>query len=120
MHFGAVRKLFEYAQLLRDNPTPAEKILWEKLRQNQLGEKFRRQHPIKEFIVDFYCHKLKLIIEVDGSIHNIPEVADLDTGREYELNELGLKIIRFSNEDIFNNLTDVIQKVKYELSPPTP
>lgn len=120
MHFGAKIKLFAYAQLLRNNPTPAENILWERLRQNQLGEKFRRQHPVKDFIVDFYCHKQKLIIEVDGSIHRIPEVADLDKGREFELKELVLKIIRFTNEEIFNNLNDVIRQIKDEINPPTP
>ncbi|MDQ1332945.1 MAG: hypothetical protein QG576_980 [Bacteroidota bacterium] len=71
MYFGAKPELFRLAQKMRNKPTKAEKILWEKLKQfRKDGYTFRRQHPIDIFIVDFYCHKLKLVIEVDGEIHS--------------------------------------------------
>jgi len=81
--------------------TRAEKILWSKLRKKQIdGVIFRRQHPIDIFIVDFYCHKHQLVIEVDGGIHNLPGVSERDEGRTYELEKWGLKVIRFTNEEV--------------------
>ena len=71
MHFEASPDTFKKVKELRDNETPAEKILWTCLSENKLGVKFRRQHPIKWFIADFYCHKAKLIIEVDGDFIQI-------------------------------------------------
>ena len=63
MYYGAPHSIFEKARFLRDNPTNTETILWERLRKNKLGVKFRRQHPINIYIADFYCHKIKLVIE---------------------------------------------------------
>lgn len=70
MFFGASPKIFQRATELRKNMTEAERILWSALRRKQLsGKRFRRQHPIETFIVDFYCHEARLVIEVDGGIH---------------------------------------------------
>ena len=70
MHFGAIKPIFENAEFLRKNMTHEEKLLWGFIANNQLGYKFRRQHPIWRYIADFYCHELKLVIELDGGIHD--------------------------------------------------
>lgn len=77
--------VFELAKELRRNMTEAEQKLWFHLRQGISGFKFRRQHPLKNYIADFYCHKLKLVIEADGGIHNKPEVKEYDAIREQNL-----------------------------------
>jgi len=89
--------------------TPAEKVLWNELRGNKLGVHFRRQQVIAGFIVDFYCHKIGLVIEVDGDIHNLQK--EEDARREKVLKELGLRIIRFRNDEVENNLAGVITRV---------
>jgi len=97
------------AKELRRDMTPAEKILWQELRANKLGFHFRRQQIIAGFIVDFYCHKADLVIEVDGDIHDLqPEE---DARREMVLGELGLRMVRFRNEDILKNLSTVLEKI---------
>jgi len=113
MFQGASKLIFERAKNLRKNMTPAEKVLWQYLRNHQInGFYFRRQHPIKRFIADFYCSKADLIIEVDGGIHNNPEVYEHDLNRTAELEKLGIKVIRFTNEEIFNDIDGVLEKIK--------
>ena len=90
--------------------TPAEKILWQELRANKLGVHFRRQQVISGFIVDFYCHQAALVIEVDGGIHDRQQAED--ARREKALHEMGLKIIRFRNEEVLSNLSIVLRKIK--------
>jgi len=117
MYYGANQNIQEKAKNLRKRETNAEQILWEKLKNKQLfGFKFRRQHPIEYYIVDFYCHKAKLVIEVDGSIHNIPEIKERDEGRTFEIEKYGITILRFTNEDIYNNINFVINEIKKFLS----
>lgn len=109
---GAPSNSFLKAQSLRNNETQAEKILWEKLKNNQLkGNKFRRQHPISLFIADFYCHQLKLIIEFDGEYHNTLEQIKKDDERTQVLQDNGMKIIRFTNCEIENNVDKVITEI---------
>lgn len=92
--------------------TPAEKVLWHFLKGKSVdGFKFRRQHPIKTYIVDFYCHQQKLVIEVDGSIHDESEQKEYDAGRTYALEEFGLKVIRFRNEEVLFQPTSVITRL---------
>jgi len=74
--------------------------------------KFRRQHPIDSYIVDFYCHEKRVIIEVDGGIHNLPEEREFDRFRENELKHLGLNIIRFKNEEVLNDLDNVLKELQ--------
>jgi len=113
MHFGADAFSFKMAEALRIRMTQAETILWEALRDKQLGGiKFRRQHPIGRFIVDFYCHKYMLVIEIDGGIHLAKDVKEKDINREAELKELGLHIIRFKNEEVIGNLEEVKTEIK--------
>ena len=104
MYFGAGEEGKRLSQRLRRDMTPAEKELWWKLRNSNLfGAKFRRQHPIACFIADFYCHELKLVIEVDGGIHNNPENHEYDIGRTAELEKYGIAVIRFTNEQVLFN-----------------
>jgi len=109
MFYNASPSIFQNAKYLRENMTPEEKLLWEKLRRNQLGFRFKPQHPIENYIVDFYCHKAKLIIEIDGEIHNFQK--DYDLGREAELKKYDLKIIRFTNKEVTENIDLVITKI---------
>lgn len=88
----------ERAKELRREMTPAEKLLWQELRANKLGVRFRRQQVIQGFIVDFYCHKAALVVEVDGDIHDLQK--DEDARREKVLSELGLRVIRFGNDEV--------------------
>ena len=98
---------------LRENATDAEKELWKYLKGKGLsGRKFRRQHSIGYYIVDFYCPGEKLIIELDGKIHLRPEVKINDKDRNEWLDELGLKIIRFKNEEIFSDINRVLKVIK--------
>ena len=92
--------VFELAKELRRNMTDAEIILWNCLKVGINGLKFRRQHPIGMYIADFYCHRIKLIIEIDGSIHNKKNVKDYDERRENDLKGCGYNVIRFSNEHV--------------------
>jgi cyclase len=113
MFYGANPKLFGFAKQLRAKETEAEKILWDYLNKKQfLGIRFRRQHPILYFVADFYCHKVNLIIEVDGGIHLLPEQFEYDQNRDKELEELGLRVMRFKNEEVFNDIDTVITKIK--------
>ena len=113
MHFGATPDIFQTAAVLRKNMTPAEAILWKELKENQVeGLKFRRQHPISRYIVDFYCHKQKLVIELDGKIHLNKEVAKHDQERENNLKELGLTVVRFKNDEVLNHLDKVIDEIR--------
>jgi len=96
MYFGAKKELILQARELQKSMTNAEEILWSFLRKQQVkGNIFRRQHPIDIFIVDFYCHKNKWVIEVDGCIRVMPDIFGRDEGRTYELEQFGLKGIRF-------------------------
>ena len=108
MYFGATPDIFKKAKELRRYETEAEKILWTKLCRNQmLGLQFRRQHPLNRFIADFYCAKIKLVIEVDGNIHELPENKVYDIGRSQILNDFGITVIRFSNEQIIDDIKNI-------------
>ncbi|MBN2614826.1 MAG: endonuclease domain-containing protein [Bacteroidales bacterium] len=120
MFFGAPPYLFQYAKELRIHPTKAEKLLWEKLKNKQLGVKFRRQHPVADYIVDFYCHNLKFAIEIDGGYHFVKDQNEYDQYRAKDLSELGIKIIRFFNSQIENDIEEVIIKIKQQIALRTP
>jgi very-short-patch-repair endonuclease len=112
MYYGASPSIFEKAKKLRNEMTEAEIKLWEFLSNNKvMGLRFKAQHPIYMFIVDFYCHSLRLVIEVDGSIHNLPEKTEYDENRTYELNRFNLKVIRFPNEQIINDFTNIKKEI---------
>lgn len=113
MYYGAKPDVLKKAKELRKQETKAEKILWNKLNKNQLmGFQFRRQHPLNHFIADFYCHDLKLVIEVDGGIHQLPENNEYDIERSEILSTYGIKVIRFSNDQVMKDIDNVIQHIK--------
>ncbi len=105
--------LLERAKEMRNNPTEAEKILWLNLKSKALDFKFRQQHLIADFIVDFVCLSKKLVIEVDGEIHDSQQEADAE--RTKVLNERGFKVIRFNNKEVLNNVDSVLNIIKHEL-----
>lgn len=100
------------ARVLRKNQTPQEQKLWNLIRNNQLGVKFKRQYPIGNYIVDFVCREKWLVIELDGSQHNEDENILNDNERTLYLNSRGFKVIRFWNNDINNNIEGVILEIK--------
>jgi len=113
MFYNAKPHIFEKAKALRKNMTNSELTLWEKLKGKQmLGLRFRAQHPIDIFIADFYCHPIKLVIEVDGGIHKTTEQKEFDIGRTAELNYWGIEVIRFTNEEIENKVNQVINGIE--------
>lgn len=115
MFYNAKPHIFEKAKMLRENMTEAEQKLWECLKGKKMqGLRFRPQHPIDIFIADFYCHPLKLVIEIDGGIHESREHKEYDIGREAELNDWGIKVIRFTNKEIdkdFNFIRNKIEQI---------
>ena len=99
--------------MIRNNLTLTEKTVWEQLKGKKiLGLRFRPQHPIDIFIADFYCHPLRLVIEIDGGIHKNREQKEYDLGREGELENLGITVIRFTNQEVENDLTNIIARIK--------
>lgn len=113
MFFGAKPAIFEKAKWLRENLTDTEKILWNELKGNKILKlRFKPQHPIDVFIADFYCHKLKLVIEIDGGVHQEKSQQEYDIGRTFELVDLGIKVIRFQNEEVQSSLSDVVKRLE--------
>jgi very-short-patch-repair endonuclease len=116
---GTTPEIEEAARRLRKHLTPAEACLWSALRNKQLeGLRFRCQHPVGNFILDFYCAACKLVVEVDGEIHD--QQIDYDLARTNKLAEYGYTVLRFSNEQVINDLSSVLAEIKrVTLSPPT-
>jgi very-short-patch-repair endonuclease len=113
MFFGAKAELFALAIQMRKNPTDAERAMWEMLRNfRHMGFPFRRQHPIEFYVADFYCHKLRLVIEVDGEIHINKDIQNHDEGRTGEMERFGIKVLRFTNSQILNDGDLVVEKIK--------
>ena len=107
--------LKDFAKKNRREMTESERVLWEALRELKCGFRFRRQHPIGDYIADFVCLKKKLVIEVDGAYHNEPQQQEEDQLRTEFMEKMGYTIIRFKNEEINNNLSEVIKIIKEQL-----
>lgn len=101
----------QFARELRQPQTPAEATLWRYLRNRNLQYKFRRQHPIDFFIIDFYCAEAKLLIEIDGASHLVKEQMEYDQVRTKYLEELGYKVIRFTNDDVRYTINEVVSEI---------
>lgn len=117
LNAGANARIFRLAKQLRRNMTPEEEKLWNFLKERPSGYKFRRQHPFYRYILDFYCHQLKLVIEVDGVSHDRKTQKEWDVLRTETILEFGLQEIRFTNEEVNDHFEDVkerIQKLLYE------
>jgi len=104
-----------FAKEQRANPTDAEKRIWEYLKAGQLGMPFRKQHIIGEFIADFICLPAKLVIEIDGSYHQLPQQQVSDEARTQWLESHGFKVIRFTNEEVLYDIDKVINTIKINL-----
>ena len=112
-YFGATAETKARAAELRKSMTYAEKVLWQQLRNRKMeGLKFRRQHPVSIFIIDFYCHEKKLAIEVDGGIHLSADKKEWDENRTFELNDLGINVLRLSNEEVVDSTQKAIERIK--------
>ena len=117
MYYGASPKLFEFARRMRLAPTGAEKRMWEILNSEIFKEyKFRRQHPIATFIADFYCHRFRLVIEVDGGVHLKKEQKEFDVFRDEDMAKYEIKVLRFSNKEVFENEEMVKHKIQDALN----
>ena len=114
MFRNAPPKHFSFAQTLRLNETPAEKILWDKLKNKQFhGLKWRRQHPFGKYILDFFCRAKSISIELDGAYHFTPEQQQYDAIRTEFIKNAGVLELRFTNSEIENNLEDVLRQIKH-------
>jgi len=103
--------ILQRAREMRHPLTPAEQKVWARVRNRQVGYKFRRQHPIYRFIADFYCVEVKLVIEIDGDTHAEPDQAEYDAARTEWLEARGHRVIRFSNRDVHAHLDDVLKTI---------
>ena len=111
---------------LRKNQTPAEELIWQEIRNRKMGVKIVRQKPImltyfgktKAFIADFYCSQAKLIIEIDGNVHT--RQSDYDSLRTMLLNQKGLRLIRFTNSEVTNDMKTVLLRIIKEVASPLP
>ncbi|MFT5891790.1 MAG: very-short-patch-repair endonuclease [Dokdonia sp.] len=105
MHAGATPDKFAFANQLRSNLTPEEAKLWEYLKTRPFNFKFRRQHPFGDYILDFYCHKAKLVIEVDGKIHDYQK--EYDNDRTDIIKEYGITVIRYTNKEVSTRFENI-------------
>ena len=111
------------ARETRKAPTPAEERLWQALRGNALGARFRRQHPVGRFILDFWCPAVRLAVEVDGDIHDLQQEQDELRTRELAFHDY--HVVRFRNEEVLEDLPSVLQRIRAEIEarpnvPPSP
>ena len=115
MHRRLAEDILEFARSLRLHQTDAESLLWLLLRNGRLGFKFRRQHPVGRLILDFYCHEAHLAVELDGGQHNDDDAALRDKHRTAELELMGIKIIRFWNDEVLISTEAVLERIYQEL-----
>jgi very-short-patch-repair endonuclease len=100
---------------LRRNQTPAEAIVWSKVRGNQLGVKFRRQYSVERFVVDFYAAEVRLAIELDGAVHFTAEAEARDRAREAVIMQYGITFLRFTNREVETNLEGVLESMRLKI-----
>lgn len=106
----------EKRRILRKNQTKPEELMWSKLRNRQfLNLKFRRQYGIGEYIADFYCPKFRLVIEIDGESHFAKEAIEYDKIRTQFIESLGIKVVRFTNKEVMENIEGVLEKLNNEV-----
>ena len=115
-YYNATAETLKLAKRLRKKITKAEKFLWHELRRNNVsGYYFRRQHPIAWYIADFYCHEAKLVVELDGEVHDTEEMREHDERRDSFMEGLEIKVLRFKNEEVFGNVDAVLKEIKKHL-----
>ncbi|MBU1024191.1 endonuclease domain-containing protein [bacterium] len=106
----SVEKFYKRRKLRKESTIP-EQLLWSRLRNRKLGHKFRRQHHVGNYILDFYCVELRLAIEVDGLIHHEIEHQEYDNERSKFISSVGITVIRFDNDEIFINIDSVLSRI---------
>ena len=112
LHCGANAETHKLAGILRKSETEAEKLLWQKLKNRKCADlKFRRQHPFGRFVLDFYCHEKAIAVEVDGGIHKNRDVRERDLNRTCELEDMGVRVIRFTNEEVIGEIEEVMRRI---------
>ena len=111
MFYKADPLIFSNARELRNKLTPSEQVFWLRLKEQFPKYKFRRQHPISIYVADFYCHKLKLVIEIDGSIHDSEKAKLNDRRRQQNLENLNLTVIRFTNDQVKNEIESIFEMI---------
>lgn len=118
MKDGRARRLdlIRAARRLRREQTPAEALLWERVRSNQLGHRFRRQHVIGRFVVDFSCPAARLVVEIDGSVHDPDDARNQDGWRTKQLEDLGYSVIRLSNHLVLNDTDEAIVQIRHAVA----
>ena len=107
--------LKDFAKKNRNNPTEAERVLWMFLKGSNLGKPFKRQHVIGQYIVDFVCLPAKLIIELDGGYHQLPQQQINDEERQIWLESQGFTVLRFTNEEVFGDIDNVLQTIEEKI-----
>jgi very-short-patch-repair endonuclease len=112
--------LVDRARELRQRMTRAEAALWQALRRKPWGIKFRRQHPVGAYILDFYCNSASLAIEIDGSYHEGTEQMEADTSRSLALRDRSIHIVRFTNDEVLADLPRVLEAIRREVAARTP
>ncbi|HLZ69287.1 MAG TPA: endonuclease domain-containing protein [Dehalococcoidia bacterium] len=118
---GVSPELAEAARRLRQEATPAERVLWQALRGGRLaGLKFRRQHAVGPFVLDFFCPKHKLVVEVDGAVHNTPDQRDRDAGRDERLQQVGYRVLRLRNAEVLGDLDRALGRIAEAVRPSPP
>ncbi|WP_392340444.1 endonuclease domain-containing protein [Moritella marina] len=110
-----INKNTKLRQSLRCDMPEAEKKLWQHIRKKQLGIKFRRQHGIGRYIADFYCSEHKLVIELDGDSHNSLEAQTYDKERNMFMRQVGLNVLRFTNQEVFTNIEGILEQIKEQM-----
>ena len=114
MHYGASKNNFSICRSITKKYDRIRKSGLGKLCKNQLGARIRRQHPIWEYVADYYCHELKLVIEIDGEIHLPKEIKEYDINRDVTLTEYGIEM-RFTNDEVINGIDKVIEEIKRKI-----
>lgn len=125
MNRGDVRSVpgyvYEVCRQLRLEHTTAKRVLWEVRRGGRLhGFRFRRQHPLGRYVADFYCSRARLVVEVDGTVHNMRAQQEYDRVRDEEIAARGLRCLRFTNADVFDRIEHVVSTISLELASPSP
>ena len=106
------KEMQERRRQLRNNMTYSEKIVWMFLRKNQMKVRFLRQYSVDNYVIDFYCPQLKLAVEIDGDIHDLPEQKEYDIERQKHIEQFGIKFIRIKNEELFGNPNKAFDKIE--------
>ena len=115
------KSLKQVRRSLRDSLTPAEAVLWKNLQRSQLnGNKFRRQHSVGNYILDFYCPESRLAIELDGQGHFNSITSEYDGARTKFLRQLNIRVLRFENRAVFENLDAVLEVIRNHATTPSP